>query len=97
MTTMEQSFGQRIHERAARSTASPSWLRDHRSLRVRVNVMVLQENLSSAAGRRVCEAEVISWLGEAGFRRSDGGTWLVREVDLGQLDASEVGIVADEN
>jgi hypothetical protein len=57
----------------------------------------LRDNLSSATGRPVGEAEAMSWLGEAGFKKSDGGTWLVRESDLGQLDASEVGIVADEN
>lgn len=92
---MHQSFGQRL---VARAHAHRSAVRStDQELRVRVNVPVLLGNLSTATGCALCEADVMSWLSEAGFSRSDGGTWLVREVDLGQLDTSEVGIVADEN
>jgi hypothetical protein len=66
-------------------------------LRVRINVPVLRENLADLTGRSWCDAEVLAWLVDAGFSKSDGGTWLVREVDLGQLESTEVGIVADEN
>jgi hypothetical protein len=71
--------------------------RQLRKVRVRINLDVLRGNLSSVAGRPLADAEVVAWLAEAGFSKSNGGTWLVRETDLGQLEASEVGIVADEN
>ena len=50
----------------------------------------LRENLSKEEGRPMTAAEVLDWLRDAGFVQVPGGSWNVRECDLGHLTPDEV-------
>ena len=60
-------------------------------LRVRVDLVRLRENLSTAWRRRLSSREVVEFLTRAGFSGSDdGAVWLAPEPVLMRLDPSEV-------
>ena len=59
------------------------------TVRLKVNMPVLIENLSREERGAVRENDVVRWLKDAGFTAS-GDAWLVAEANLGHLDPSEV-------
>jgi hypothetical protein len=64
-------------------------------LRVHIRLDLLRAHLSAEDRQPKSEADVLTWLGEAGFGRADGPWWLVDELDLGQLRSAEVIAVED--
>jgi hypothetical protein len=65
-----------------------------RWLRVRLDLNKLRAALSREDGRQYSSGEVRMWLLDAGFRPSEEN-WLVREVDLGQVQPGEVLILGE--
>ena len=60
-----------------------------RRVRVRLDLSSIAAHLSRDEGRAVTQDEVIRWLKDAEFNPVDGW-WHTNELDLGQVDPSEV-------
>jgi hypothetical protein len=60
-----------------------------RTVIVNLDLEKLRTNLAHADQREISPEEVLRFLADAGFKKTDGG-WLVTEENLGQLDPSEV-------
>ena len=61
---------------------------------VDIDLSAVSANLSKEEQRHVSEQEVRQWLRDAGFLPR-GDRWIVNELDLGQLDPSEVRSLED--
>jgi hypothetical protein len=64
-------------------------------LRIRIDWVRLQQNMSKQEGRAVGDDEIHQWLTDAGFTRDREDSWIVNEPDLGHLDPAEVLSVED--
>ena len=60
-----------------------------RTVLVNIDIDMLRANLARADQRDVPPEEVLRFLADAGFSKTDKG-WIVTEENLGQLDPSEV-------
>ena len=60
-----------------------------RTVLVNIDIDKLRANLARADQRDVSAEEVLRFLADAGFSKTDRG-WLVNEENLGQLDPAEV-------
>ncbi len=58
-------------------------------VRVKIDLLLLQQHLSEADKCPTTEVEVRQFLADSGFTPL-GDSWVVEEKDLGQLDPSEV-------
>ena len=59
------------------------------NVKVKIDLLILRENLSAADQRPVSDEAVRQFLIDSGFI-PEGDYWIVEEKDLGQLDPSEV-------
>jgi hypothetical protein len=60
-----------------------------RTVLVNIDIETLRANLAQADQREISSDEVLRFLADAGFEKTDRG-WLVTEENLGHLDPSEV-------